>query len=241
VSAFLRISQTPRRNFKANNSKPSRHKPEPDGNWLKLFKTFQAGRRIPVFYIENVVGEIEDMGLTRVFKRAHSAGIEEVLHRTGEGCHKMPPPAEFEPDFVEALFGYVHEGESDGTQTIDDHNRLHLKGRVGFSFAKAEPDCWQIGEEITGVLSAPRPSFGPYYLAGGARDWSDSSAQLAGRKRYIPRGADNSVKNWFGSQPEKGTEATRTKMKFLEAKIGKPLRFSASLRVAASHQTRQTR
>lgn len=238
--ASERIVVSPRvwGNFKLNNSTPSRNKPQPAGNWATLKPTLTAGKRIPVFWIGSLVdGRIDDLGLTRVFKRAHDFSIGDVLARTGEDApHIVDTSAAFQPDFVEALFGYVHETEGKDKEPVDIdlHNRLHLKGRVGFSFADVTSGYTITNTPVKGVLSAPRPSYAPFYLEGRHnKDWSDPNVRLAGRKRYVPRWVSTEqIDKWFERQPsDRSNDKINTKMKFLEPGPDGKLAFTARVRV----------
>jgi CRISPR-associated protein (TIGR03986 family) len=228
--------------FENNNSKPSRHKPLPDGNWKLIKPTLEAGNRIPVFWVGNSDGEIVDFGLVRVFKRAHTQDTKAVLQNTANGQHIIDHDS-FRPDFVEALFGYVHEPEDDVSQQArkdrpslaQEHLKRHLKGRVGFGYAwlnSATPA--NLTDKVETVMSAPRPSFGPYYLVGkGNLDWSDKTVQLAGRKRYPVRDANTQqVTDWLGTNGGNGNRELLSGMRFLTAaNPDTPLRFNATLKL----------
>lgn len=55
----------------------------------------------------------------------------EEFYRQGS-LHRPDPDESFEPDFCEALFGFVY---GDGAKGSGNHDRLHLRSRVGFGFA----------------------------------------------------------------------------------------------------------
>lgn len=207
-------------NFSANNSKPSRNKPTPTGNWAKLKPTLDSGNRIPVFWVANQHGEVDDLGLVRVFKRAHRYDTWATLARTGNGVHCVPSDSEgWGPDFVEALFGYVHEPEKSGGIEAKEHDSRHLKGRLAFGFARLRADTpGKIGQVIKTVQSAPKPSFAPFYLAGvNGKDWSRDDVELAGRKLYPSRGAGSAaVRKWLESHQGNGKEDTMSNLHFLE-------------------------
>ncbi|MCC5975935.1 MAG: hypothetical protein JJT81_18060, partial [Rubellimicrobium sp.] len=179
--------------FIANNSRPSRHAPKPIGNWAILRPTLDAGGRIPVFWVADEGGQVVDFGLVRVFKRAHTSRVMDALATTGNGVHRVDVDApDFCPDFVEALFGHVHEPEDANLSGAGQHLRRHLKSRVAFGFARMSPGCRarETGK-IRTVQAAPKPSYAPFYLAkAGRKDWSEPGVELAGRKVYPPRNAD---------------------------------------------------
>lgn len=222
------------RNFELNNSKPSRRKPEPAGNWAKLCKTVAQGGRIPVFWVADAAGQVDDLGLVRVFKRALLHNVGKVLKRTGNGAHLVDPDA-VSPDLVDALFGFVHEPETVGAGYADMHAERHLKGRVGFGFARlSDKTPAKIAAGIETVLSAPKPSFAPFYLAGTeVKDWSSDTVTLAGRKRYPARDADAAaVRGWLEHARSQANDnaALRSKLRFLTP-AGDRLCFEGEIRV----------
>jgi CRISPR-associated protein (TIGR03986 family) len=243
--AAIPVSRTVWNNFIANNSRPSRRAPKPIGNWGILRSTLiregnvkdtDPPQRLPVFWVEDQEKGVADFGLVRVFKRAHDYSVADVLNRTGNGAHHLDIE-NFEPDFVEALFGFVHEPEDSGSQKeAKKHAKRHLKGRVAFGFA--ELDGATSGRESTIVksaMSAPKPSFGPFYLKSSEKkDWSGETAELAGRKRYPARGADNSaVRNWLEKEKHQGNgnEDTLSRMIFLEPAGDATLNFKTRITV----------
>lgn len=232
-------------NFHLNNCSPSRNAPKPSGNWKALKPTLDEGLRIPVFWVSDDAGGIADLGLVRVFKRAHHYAVDDVLRRTGDGCHLVDPD-EATPDFVEALFGFVHEPEDrreDRTSQAPDHEHRHLKGRVSFGFARLNDNTpADVIAPVQTVMSAPKPSFGPFYLrdriarrgpAGtDGKDWSDSRAELAGRKRYLPRSASvDDVRGYLEQNQGNRGERILSRLHFITARHGDGLKFTARVKV----------
>lgn len=232
--------------FELNNSSPSRHKPEREGNWKELWPTLKAGGRIPVFWLSNADLKREphdqavaDFGLVRVFKRAHLYSVKDKLELTDAGAHlTLPGSPDYQPDLTEALFGYVHEPESKTENTAALHKDRHLAGRLGFGFGYLSSnadvrtsDTWET------VQSAPKPSFGPYYLAQGQHDWSDPASTLAGVKTYPAREANeaalrSTLHSWI---PTKGNVARNTKIRsklvfLLPRNRGNRITFTAEIR-----------
>ena len=214
--------------FELAHTKPSKNKREPDGSYAALFPTLEAGDRIPVFYI----GELKDLqrqedpdfaiGLTRLFKRPHRHSVGDVL-LAHNPAHVPAHATPFQPDMVEALFGYVFEkdelGMEDGRPAPP--RDLARKGRVAFGFATAVTPSAAAAEAVHPVMMAPRASFGPFYLRGGGGDWTNDSAKLAGRKRYFPRfagpGSDRRrVYDQLATQT--GPPATQSHLRFLESR-----------------------
>lgn len=237
----LPVSRMVWENFIANNSRPSQHAPKPIGNWALLKPTLiPEGKvskvlpaRIPVFWVEDSDHGVADLGLVRVFKRAHTYSVADVLNRTGDGCHRVDI-GNFNPDFVEALFGFVHEPEETGGVEAKDHPNRHLKGRLSFGFARLDKTTpGKVSETVKSVMSAPQPSFSPFYLAStNNKDWSDSTARLAGRKRYPARNADGkAVRDWLNRHKGNDNQDTLSTLKFLEAAGEEPLRFGAQIRL----------
>lgn len=193
----IRIKPEVRQLFERLYSKPSKNKPEPDGNWKVLKPTLAAGRRIPVFYVGDPEGQGADFffGLTRLFKIPHKRSVGDVLARS-HAAHAVRPDwsgvADYHPDFVENLFGYVVERDDVG---LDEEERMSVgarKGRVAFGFAFLEPGQPPprlSAQPIETIMMAPRASYAPFYLRGKeSKDYSAAEPpKLAGRKRYLPR------------------------------------------------------
>jgi hypothetical protein len=223
------------RDFAANNSRPSRRRPTPVGNWAVLAAQAMAGGRVPVFWVADAQERVADLGLTRAFKRAHRFTQGDVLARSGGGAHVLSADAEcFKPDFVEALFGFVHEPETAGGMEAQAHGRRHLKARARFGFARLDPATpARLSEPVRTVMGAPKPSFGPFYLAGtGNKDWSDEGARLAGRKVYPARGhGAAAVRAALEAAAGNAQGEAGTTLRFLEPARGGALRFHAELRL----------
>ena len=228
--------------FEEVNSKQLKNRLNPEGNWKILKPTLDAGERIPVFYTVNQQGELQDFGLTRLFKRWHLYNTRDVLARTGGGQHLVDHTFDqFEPDFAEALLGYVYEPQEGVKEGViashaSTHKKRHLKGRVGFGFATLDPQTPATVEgDLVVVQSAPRPSFSPFYLASSTvPDWSGEDSELAGYKRYPVRPSSfDSVRQWFKSNPAKWrpNEKIESHLHFLVPKTDRPLVFEGTIRL----------
>jgi CRISPR-associated protein (TIGR03986 family) len=208
------------------NSKPSKNRPTPDGSWRELKPTFDAGRRVPVFYVGDldVRGRDFFFGLTRMLKVPHERSVGEVLyeqprHRSSgewrETVDGKQAITGYRADFVENLFGYVVEPKD----LVEDPANISpgsvaRKGRVAFSFARlvGGPHVAQLSAPVVVIQSAPRASFSPFYLkpgqpgrAGGEPDYSAERApRLAGRKRFLPREDKRNVLGRLGKIKEMG-------------------------------------
>jgi hypothetical protein len=221
--------------FEFAHSKPSKNKRAPEGSFADLFPTLASGKRIPVFYIGGLDQQDAPsfaIGLTRLFKRPHRASVGDVLLR--ETAHNPVGRDGFTPDMVEGLFGYVYEPDELGLKPSDDTapRDIARKGRVAFGFATATGEG-KISAQINTVMMGPRASFGPFYLrnqTGQKKDWSDSNARLAGRKRYFPRFADltspvnrqaaaTAIYTTLGSWHGNGTAEIESHLKYLESAI----------------------
>ncbi len=216
--------------FVQNNSDQMPHELRPRGNWKALKPTLDSGKRIPVFWDCATEGEIHDFGLVRVFKRAHDASVGDVLARSNPDHLATPDDDNWQPDMVEALFGYVHEPGDREKSGGAQHPLRHLKGRASFGFLWLDTATPARTRRVTTTQSQPKPSFGPFYLAGPRRkDWSDPDVTLAGRKRYPAReAAPEEVVGWLDTRKKKG--ATDSTLTFLLPE-DKKLRFSGDIRV----------
>jgi CRISPR-associated protein (TIGR03986 family) len=226
--------------FERINSKPSRNRPEPTGNWATLRTTLGIGEedqtrrgRIPIFYVGEPGSDEKafEFGLVRMFKRPHKKTVKDAIPPS----HALSL-ADFEPDFVEALFGYVHEDEN-------ADNAQQLAGRIacGMAVCTTDPaDIEQIpkSKPITAVLGAPRASYAPFYLQGQEKDWSSDHVRIAGRKRYPVRfanGADlpklEKTINGLATPTDKRNREVESRMVFLAPKPGKSLQFSGQIKL----------
>jgi hypothetical protein len=177
--------------------------------------------------------------------KGHEYSVRQVLARTKNGTHILTGTSA-DPDFVEALFGYMREPEKSGGDVYaQQHEDHHLKGRVAFSFAWLDETAAKIlaAEHVT-IMGAPKPSFGPFYLSSlGPKNWSAPDVTLAGRKLYPARNA--SVKQiaeflanptgeiGAGITPEKSKDnaSVQSRLIFLEPKPDRPLRFQGEILV----------
>lgn len=222
VETFVRLHSKPSRNTPVPDGTYKLLAPLLDrGEKIPVFFVSTTGRqdvRVTTFAF----------GLTRLFKVPHGRSVGDVLlghvdgsedqpvERSdllldGPGAHKPEakcdqetrtgnkPLKRVEADFVENLFGYVHEPKD----VYDDPDRLEAesetiaptaiarRGRVAFSFARlASGSRTKLSEAVSTVMMAPRASFAPFYLvseAGKPKDYSDPESKLAGWKRYVPR------------------------------------------------------
>lgn len=216
------------------NTKPARHNRKPDGSLAFLWPTLEKGNPVPVFYVEH--SGILEFGLTRFFKIAHKYSIGDLLDRAS--AHKLPNQNTFQPDLVEALFGYVLEKSDFHPESAQSEAR---KGRVAFGFAKlVNAEDATEGPVIETIMGAPRASFAPFYLRGRYKDYSDPTARLAGRKRYIPRhrredladAPQNLVKSLNDLKPAGASPDMISRLHFLQHRTkGGELRFRSEIRL----------
>lgn len=236
----------------------------PIGSWKPFADMFHKNQDmvVPIFYVGDP--GIQDpgsfaFGLTRLFKVPHQHTLRDVLHASGaflgvargaDGIGRYE-----NPDFVEQLFGYVHEIDGEvpesltrGGQKTEDVAR---KGRIAFGTAwVVEEDKDAIASSaIPTVMGPPRPSFAPFYLVGESRDYSANTIpKIAGRKRYPIRHlpgdfdkAKSSVMAKLGAQVEavrsmsaKGegpSDRVSSKLSFLVPGPSRRLRFRSQVRL----------
>lgn len=233
----LRLTAAEFRQFELVHCKPSKNKPRPDGSFAELSHTLNAGRRIPVFHTGSPGSADFAMGLTRVFKIGHRATVGDVLDR--EQGHRLAKP--FSPDFVEALFGHLHEPDDLGLRpgSSVDPGTTARKGRAAFGFATLDAAARAVlTSEISTVLMGPRASFAPFYLRGPDKDWSSDQARLAGRKRYFPQhrpadraGAAGKIAGRLGEAQGNGNTDTLSRLTLLGGENGQDLVFGGQIRL----------
>ncbi|MGL4438788.1 MAG: hypothetical protein ACRCUE_05915, partial [Bosea sp. (in: a-proteobacteria)] len=232
---------------------------KPRDSLAEVMKTLKAGGRAPVFFVgvpESQEPETFAMGLTRLFKVPHAWTFEQVLENSGAGQPKVEGDAEkgyylAEKSMIDMLFGHVYEpdGEAPELRGRQSPAGLARKGRISFSLGMIQnpEDVADIAAQET-IMMGPRPSFAPFYLKGGIKDYSSADTPvIAGRKRYpaqYPAGevdvlADIRVRlkgqidafvdaNKRREQPKPDV---KTSLKFLAAKPGKQLRFESRVRL----------
>lgn len=236
--------------FCAINSKIFKNKMKGDGSWGILERSLaDPGDRIPVFYVGS--GDALQIGLTRFFKVQHRFNLGQIRDR--DPAHRRPKvkrPEEVRLDFVEALFGYVHEGDElfDPVPESVGPGALARRGRVACGFARLTNSA-RVGPVVATVMGAPRASFAPFYLRGRYKDYSSAepATKLAGRKRYLPRfptetaaGAEASINALLREQIARNREKSenghsnkvQSRLSFLlPAARERELRFSGDLRL----------
>jgi CRISPR-associated protein (TIGR03986 family) len=244
----LEISKKAFERFLLVHTKPGRNKREAEGSWKILEPMVREGKEIPVFYVGRLSNTGEPdfaFGLTRLFKIPHRFSVGEVIER--QDAHKLMRKGanRFEPDFVEALFGFVHEARDLGRDESNEGEAL--KGRVAFSGAriKAEGSQEPVEREVFDtVMMTPRASFAPFYLKGTVKDWSDENTLVSGRKIYPARFAHEDkpsslsvIRKRLAQQinalpPEmRGKKELRSRLKFLVDGSGGELRFSSRIKL----------
>lgn len=236
--------------FETANCKPAKNKRIPDGAWEELHRVVERGGRVPVFYVgdpKNAEATEFSFGLTRLYRLPHRGSVGALLEHTsmehrprlarvkqrnephpeftelavGEEAASDDRKTALQPEFVEALFGYVHEPADVGLdESTAAPRQVARRGRVAVGFARAAQRgggfaLWPPADKpaIATVMGPPKPSFEPFYLIGPDKDYSAASSktrdgstmpQLAGRKRYIPRHPAN------GDRGESEREVRRT-------------------------------
>lgn len=236
--------------FRAINSKIFKNKMKGDGSWGILERSLvNPGDRIPVFYVG--AGNDLQIGLTRFFKVQHRFNLGQIRDR--DPAHRRPKvtsPADVRLDFVEALFGYVHEADElfDPVPESVGPGDLARRGRVACGFARLT-NAARVGPVVATMMGAPRASFAPFYLRGCYKDYSsdEPATRLAGRKRYLPRfpaetaaGAEASINALLREQiarieRDSGkalSPKVQSRLSFLLPAAGeRELRFSGDLRL----------
>lgn len=172
---------------------------------------------IPVFYVgqptDNKAADFY-MGLSRVVKAPYDYSVGDVAANTlGQDPPYAVPKLEEQLDFARAIFGDVEEALGPaGKKAAQDPDRMALKGRMAFEFARA--DNAKLEEVIEeGVFMAPRASFWPFYLKDKddprrSASYNSASAILVGRKRYPVR---QNTRRFI-----EGTENVVSRIQFLE-------------------------
>lgn len=177
--------------FESLNPLPKRSDPnKPANSWDALKPLYEQGVAIPVFYtgVLSTQGPDFSFGLTKLYRLPHGYAVGDKIPE----AHRLTRSGDrFTPDLTDALFGFVHE-EDDIAPTPNGQRRAEaLRGRIAISFARpakgARFEQWPPDGPAETVQGEPKPGFAPLYLVGERKDWSEKTAKLAGRKRYLPR------------------------------------------------------
>ena len=142
-----------------------------DWKWRK--PQLDDGKAIPVFFRKDSSGKVIDMGLSYLYKITYNNSIKESIDKTQGKAQNF--------DLAETIFGYT-EGKHD-----------FLKSRVHIGHAFAVERTAQVGGVKNEVLSGPKASYYPNYIAqkikneGTVKEYNtfmNEKAQIAGWKRY---------------------------------------------------------
>ena len=155
-------------------------------------------REIGVFYIEDDEGQVESIGIARMFRYPYRKSIKNLV----ESQQKKKPGR----DLCETIWGTV-----DGAA---------LKGRVRISHAFCDNliDESDLEPLASGVLGTPKASYYPLYIEQNKRPYKnyDNGTSMSGRKRYrihtsnvpskLPEGNSNAnTLSYFKAIPSNNT------------------------------------
>ena len=113
-------------------------------NWKNLWsKELKKGKKIPVFFQLNHVGEVQHFGLSMLYKLPYEHTLKELVE-------KYQNYDENKADLSETIFGYTNKNSA-------------LKGRVQFSHFKIDKKVSSNKKAIL-PLSSPRATFFPSYI-----------------------------------------------------------------------------
>lgn len=178
---------------------------KPQGSYEELEPTLETKDPVPIFYVGDPGGahDCEEpgaprfaFGLTRLFKVPHAYDLDDIIARSNHGLPKLLPEAErgkgprMPIDFVENLFGFVHEPKRWGVpeSPASPPRDFARRGRIAVGAARLVGSGGVRTTRPTDtVMSVAKPSFAPFYLVGTIKDYSDDKAKIAGRKVYPPR------------------------------------------------------
>ncbi len=206
----------------------------PNAEWKHWSRAFEAGQRVPVFYLLEPPDEVpaggrpalRSFGLAMMFRLAYRFSPLELANRHQKDRQSA------KRDLSELLFGMVPDHVRDPLASEP------LKGRVSIGLAVAKRA--ERTREVKAVLGAPKPTFYPNYVEQGRPDGSpgasapmvngkpayktymDADARLRGWKRYRPQTAE-----FTPSLPDKATDRVITRFVPLAAGA----RFEGRIRI----------
>jgi len=126
------------------------HSETKEWKYLNSHSPFPPDFGVPVFYVledDNI--NVRAIGLAQMFKLAYKHSVDSLISHSYKTCNDE------QKDFIETLFGYVGETQSES-----------LKGRVSFDYAASSSEAllpMRIGPL---VLSSPKASYCPIYIKG---------------------------------------------------------------------------
>jgi len=173
----------------------------PNTEWGYWKPEFEAGKRVPVFFLLHPDGTLRAMGLAMMFRLSYAHSVHDLLTRSGHD------PRSRSLDLAEGLFGTVRK--------LDQKNTLTLRGRVqlGHAIAQGAPK-----EEPprTEVLGAPKASYYPNYITQRGPNGRAATGRDGGLRydTYMNDDPEVRLRGWKRFHPQ-----TQTTKSFLTAKI----------------------
>lgn len=157
-------------------------------------RAFNAGKPVPVFYIENDKGQVESFGLAMMFRLAHKLTTHDLL-ANANNAHLNNDQL----DMATLLFGQATDSEVERNSGATPSG---LKGRVAVETSVADGVPREI-DPVAVILASPKAQFYPAYVKQPAHNNSTLAGrtyasytpvnggeklvgrpELAGRKRY---------------------------------------------------------
>ena len=119
--------------------------------WLKRYKKKHCNK-IPVFWISDGSGGVQDVGLAMMFKLPYRNSVRRQIENTSADHGRRDVV-----DMAEAMFGSASDVDGDESESGS------LKSRVSFDDVQCvdTPETCQVGPIL---LSTPKPSFYPSYV-----------------------------------------------------------------------------
>ncbi len=114
-------------------------------DWSYWKRKLRNDEKVPVFFRKNDEGEVEDFGLSFLYKLPYKHSIK-------DGLYPSHYDISHNPDLAETIFGYT-----------DGVDAASLKGRVSFSHFKNVGDLRVLSKQ-TVILGKPRASYYPIYV-----------------------------------------------------------------------------
>jgi CRISPR-associated protein (TIGR03986 family) len=155
----------------SNSGEQHRNDRKPNEEWDYWRKEMKRNRKVPVFFLANMAGQVTAFGFASLFRLPGDLSVAAAV----ANAQGQLPEDRF--DMAEAIFGRVHG--SDGVRG---------RVRIGPGRLQSQPEE---GPSRKVVLGAPKPQFFPFYLQqdeiGKVDTWLNPKASAAGWKRYQVR------------------------------------------------------
>ncbi len=183
LTAAIPVSPDVKKSFEHAHTELGENR-KPNTEWAFWKSRFDAGSRVPIFYLKDNIGNITSMGLAMMYRLPYANSIHDAIRHTSN------EHIDNRYDMAELMFGRIED-------------KTALRGRVNIGLAVNTNNSIALPLQRT-VLGSPKASFYPNYIKQNkdvANGWAtttfktfmDNNCEISGRKRYIIRPDNNNI------------------------------------------------